>query len=248
MHKIETTQDTLWQGKISIHQPALGYRFAIDPIFLASFIEARNGSILDVGCGVGTALICYMKRAESEGYKYIHATGIDFQTPLASIARYNLEVNNLKGNIVQEDIMETSLQTNSFDIVISNPPYMESNTAKNSLNEIKHKCNAHTTTNLAQWIDFCTRMLKPKGEIYIIHMAQKLDEIIEYLSKKCGNIKVYPLWPFEKTAANRVIISATKSSKAGCTILPGMVIHEADGNYSYEAMMILNEGKKIESN
>ena len=49
------TDDRILNGKILLRQPKKGYRVAIDPIILASFIEPTdNQEILDVGCGVGT--------------------------------------------------------------------------------------------------------------------------------------------------------------------------------------------------
>ena len=56
------TDDSILNGKILLRQPKKGYRVAIDPIILASFIEPKdNQEILDVGCGVG-AISLILKR------------------------------------------------------------------------------------------------------------------------------------------------------------------------------------------
>ena len=57
------TQDLLLGGRISLRQPAQGYRVAIDPLLLAASVNAEPGeTILDVGAGVGAAGLCVATR------------------------------------------------------------------------------------------------------------------------------------------------------------------------------------------
>ena len=44
----DTTRDTLLGGRVTIFQPARGYRAAIDPVMLAAAVPARSGeAVLD---------------------------------------------------------------------------------------------------------------------------------------------------------------------------------------------------------
>ncbi len=48
----ETTEDELLGGRVTIIQPAGGYRAAIDPVMLAATVPAETGGrVLDVGSG-----------------------------------------------------------------------------------------------------------------------------------------------------------------------------------------------------
>ncbi|MEO0916318.1 MAG: methyltransferase, partial [Pseudomonadota bacterium] len=54
-----TTDNAFLGGRLQVLQPAVGYRAGADPVLLAAAVDAGPGhSVLDVGCGVGTALLC----------------------------------------------------------------------------------------------------------------------------------------------------------------------------------------------
>lgn len=57
------TRDHLLGQQVSLLQPSTGFRASIDGVFLAAFVKANpEDRILDVGCGVGTILLCLGKR------------------------------------------------------------------------------------------------------------------------------------------------------------------------------------------
>src|SRR5262247_3824907 len=90
-----TTLDTVLGGRVTLHQPALGYRVAIDPILLAAACPAEPGErVVDLGCGVGTAALCLARRVER-----VHCTGIDLLPELAELANRNAEENGLAGRV-----------------------------------------------------------------------------------------------------------------------------------------------------
>ncbi|MEL6434627.1 MAG: methyltransferase, partial [Pseudomonadota bacterium] len=62
-HDADLTKDDFLGGRLQLLQPRAGYRAGIDPVLLAASVEARKGqSILDLGCGVGTAALCIGRR------------------------------------------------------------------------------------------------------------------------------------------------------------------------------------------
>ena len=55
----ETTDNAFLGGRVQLLQPRRGYRAGVDPVLLAAAVAARPGeAVLELGCGVGTALLC----------------------------------------------------------------------------------------------------------------------------------------------------------------------------------------------
>ena len=69
---VQTTLDSVLGGRVTLHQPAVGYRVAIDPILLAAACPAEPGErVVDLGCGVGTAALCLARRvADVQLHRY----------------------------------------------------------------------------------------------------------------------------------------------------------------------------------
>ena len=91
----QVTQDTLLDGRVSLRQPAAGYRAAIDPVLLAAAVPAQPGDrVLDVGAGVGAAALCLAQRVEN-----IRVTGIEVQRELVRLAGENVMLNGLEDHV-----------------------------------------------------------------------------------------------------------------------------------------------------
>jgi tRNA1Val (adenine37-N6)-methyltransferase len=51
-----------------------------------------------------------------------------------------------------------------------------------------------------------------------------------------------PLWPKAGKPAKRLILRARKGIRTGVAMLPGLVLHEADGKYTGAAEAVLRDG------
>jgi tRNA1(Val) A37 N6-methylase TrmN6 len=238
------TQDSFLGGKLSIKQPAKGFRAGIDAVFLgASVAQTNPDTILDIGCGVGTALWC-------AGYHCPQAklTGSEIQKDYANMATENAATNRMleKSQIICGSIFEKNdlLAPNSFDHVITNPPFYENEDVFSSPNGGKKTAHQHTL-NLESWIHQSIKMIKPKGYITLIHRADHLDKILSTFGTKVGEITIYPLWPKIDQPANRILVRAKKGSRAALKILSGMVLHNEAGGFTKEAEDILRNGKPL---
>ncbi len=240
-----STTDTLLNGKVILHQLKEGYRVAIDPIFLAATLSPEAGqTVLEVGCGVGAALLCLAKRV-----KDVRMVGLELQRDLVRLAQQNIKDNRLEDHleVLQGDMrhLPPRLAAGSFDHVMVNPPYNQPAKSTVSKNKVKATANAETEGSLQEWLHFAHLMARPQGFLHMIHRADRLDEILALLQGKFGNISLYPLWPGIGKAAKRVLIQAQKNVAGPLKLCQGMLLHEEDGCATEEAQAVLREGKAI---
>jgi tRNA1(Val) A37 N6-methylase TrmN6 len=240
------TEDALLGGRVRLKQPADGYRVAIDPVLLAAFVPARaDESVLDVGAGVGAAALCLAWRVPG-----CRVTGIELQTPLVELARENAQLNGVADRVtfLEGDLLRppARLPQGSFDHVMANPPYLVAEDASTSPHPVKAAATVEGEARLADWIEFCLAMAKPRGSVTLIHRADRIDAVLAGLHGRAGDIVLFPLWPAEGKEAKRVLIRARKGAAGPCRFTPGLVLHEPGGGYSAAAEAILREGKALQ--
>ena len=239
MNKMQVTEDRILNGKITLLQPKDGYRVAVDPLLLAASVDVRPGqSILDVGAGVGTAMLCLASRVSN-----CHITGIEKQIELSDLAQKNITQNGFADQltVINGDITDsTALNPGSFHHVMTNPPFLEQTKSITSSQKLKALANHESTASLKGWLDFCLQMLVPKGHINLIHRADRLDELLPLMQGKFGGVTVFPLWPKQSRPAKRVLIQARKLIKSPLRLASGLVLHEASGKYTAAAQAILS--------
>ncbi len=244
------TVDTILDGSVKIIQPAKGYRIAIDPIFLAAATPIHAGAkILDVGCGVGAAGFCVLARAKKQDIANVILTGVDTQKILIDHAVENAALNEFTGQsrFIHADIANPSdtIMDAEFDHVFTNPPYLSAKSADPSPDPSKATANIESTADLAAWIEFCARKLKPKGSLTMIHRADRAGEIMALLPPDCWTVALFPLWPKLGQEAKRIIIQAYKRPGAA-RILPGLVLHETNGSYTQDAAKIVKSNAALD--
>jgi len=245
-----TTVDAILGGRITMQQPETGFRVAIDSVLLPAAVPAKPGeTILDVGCGVGAASLCLLRRVP--GCKVV---GLEVQSDVAALARLNAVRNGLEESfeVVEGDVSDPPLRITreKFFHVMMNPPYLPAGVGQAPKSASRAKSSIEGEATLAAWIAFGFRALRPKGSLTIIHRADRLQEILFHLrseAPEAGEIVVYPLWP--KTRGNpaiRVIVRARKAVAAPLRIASGLVLHESDGSFSRDADAVLRDGGALE--
>lgn len=230
--------------RVRLLQPADGFRTSLDSVMLAAGCPVKTGEhVLDMGCGVGGAGFCVLRRVEDT-----HLTGVDIQADHIDLARRNSDLNNMQGrtNFIAADIRAYAKSGAVFDHVICNPPYMEAGT--HTVSPSIRKAAAHGQqgdVSLKDWLDAGFRLLKSGGALTLIHRADAIDQIILGLKNRFGAVEVIPLWPRAGEDARRVIVRAVKDRKSAAHIRAGLVLHEADGSYTPAADAILRDMQPI---
>ncbi|TAN63461.1 MAG: methyltransferase domain-containing protein [Magnetospirillum sp.] len=241
---IEITEDHLLGGRVRLCQPAAGYRAAIDPVMLAATVAAGAGDrVLDLGCGVGAAALCLLSRLPE-----VRVTGVELQPELARLARLNAEANGRGGSfaVIEGSVAALPAGLGGFDHVMTNPPFHQAERGTAPSGSIKATANVEGEVDLVQWLKAAVRMLRPKGQLAIIHRADRLADLLAALrGRGVGAIRILPLWPRVGRPAGRVIVLARKGSRAPLDLLPGLVLHGDDGGYTEAAEAVLRSAQGL---
>jgi len=234
--------DHFLDGRLVIRQPRVGYRAGSDPIFLAAAVPAKAGeTVLDLGCGVGTASLCLLRRCPG-----LQVTGLDIQAELLDLARLNAAENHLDDafTVIQGCMTQTPspVPCHHFHHVITNPPWYPPGSIQPPT--APSKAIGHMEeVSLDQWLHQAVRFLRPRGRLTVVHRADRLGDIIAALHPlTVGEICIHPLWPKSGRDASRVVVTARKDVKTPLRLCGGLLLHHDDGSYTPQAETILRNG------
>jgi tRNA1Val (adenine37-N6)-methyltransferase len=246
MNDDDLTRDLFLGGELTLWQPRRGYRAATDPVLLAAAVPALAGqSVLDLGCGGGTAILCLMRRIAG-----LHGSGLELQPEYAALARRNAAENRLALEVFEGDVaaMPKALRALHFDHVLTNPPWFGSGTRAG---DPGREAANRQAIGLQDWIGAGLRRLKPGGSMTVIHRAESLGHLLAAMTPGCGALQILPLAPREGREAGRVILRGIKGSRAALRLLAPLVLHDGsthgkDGDdHGAEARAILRDMQPI---
>lgn len=239
----ETTKDHLLKGRVTFHQPTIGYRTAIDTVLLAASVAAKPGHrVLDMGCGVGGAMLALGARVGA-GAGGVLVDGIEIQSQLVGLAKTNILENKLDDNlrVFEGDIANPpkGVSGGGYDFVMANPPFMDAGRGNPPPGEMKRTANVEGDADLTTWIGAGIRLVKRKGTVVIIHRADRLGHIMAAIETQldangegAGDATILPIHPRAGLPANRVIVSFRRGVKTPVTLLEGIAVHTSGEGYT----------------
>jgi tRNA1(Val) A37 N6-methylase TrmN6 len=197
--------------------------------------------VLDIGCGVGAAMLCLATRVLG-----ITLTGVDIQPELVELCRRNITLNEFQDRITVAEGDATSLGFTDFDQVMINPPYHNELRHDFSLNAGKRLANTEKDGDLPLWIAAAARALKDGGVFTLIQRADRMEEILNYATVVFGEIKILPVVTKPGTPAKRVIMQCRKIGQPSVTTCKNLILNNPEGGYSDEAENILRHANSID--
>ncbi len=241
------TEDAFLGGRLRILQPEKGYRAGIDAVFLAAAIPCAAGeSIFEAGIGTGVAALCVISRNPA-----VNVTGIEIATRYTMLCEENAKRNGYAHNlrVIHADVKEAMRkdlahlpQHGSFSHAYANPPYFEEGKGTPSPNILKAQAHAFGPDDLDLWVKVMHTMIATRGTVTLVHRADSLGKILQAMDSRFGDIRIAPLYAREGTAASRVVVQGVKGSKAPMQLLPGLVLHGQDSQFTPDAEAVLRDG------
>lgn len=249
----ETTRDGFLDGRLTVLQPKAGPRAAIDPLFLAAAVPAREGErerALEAGVGAGVASLTLAARVSDAD-----VTGVDMQSALLRLAEENARANGFgeRVTLVRADITASGaaleragLARAHFHHVFANPPFHTSGQGRRPANRAREQAHMAEADALEGWIRSLTGLAAARGTLTLIHQPGVLGTLLGLLEGRFGGIVIFPLFPHTGERAIRVLVQGVKGSRAPASLAPGLVLQDDGGAYTPEADAVLREAEPLD--
>lgn len=227
--------DDLQRNGYRIIQKKKGFCFGMDAVLLSGFAQVKEGEAV-VDLGTGTGIIPILLEAKTKGK---HFTGLEIQEEVVEMACRSVRLNQLESrvDIVRGDIKEASrlFGKASFDVVTSNPPYMNDNHGLKNPDLPKAIARHEVFCTLDDVCREASLLLKSGGRFYMVHRPHRLAEIITVLKTyKLEPKRMKLVHPFADRDANMVLIEAVRGGKSMMKVEAPIIVYKAPGVYTQE--------------
>ena len=242
------TEDAFLGGRLRLLQPAKGYRAGVDPVLLAASVPAKAGQrVLELGCGVGAALLCLGRRVPG-----LSLTGVEIQPLYADCARRNALSNDIEAQVVQADLSDLppEIRQRRYNHVLANPPYFLRENGTPSF-DVSRETALGEQTSLALWVEVAAKRLQPGGCATFIQRADRLDQLMALMGQHLGSLQVLPFAPRLARDSHLVLVRGRKGGRAAFRLHAPVILHSGAAHvrdqedYSAEVLAVLRHGQGL---
>lgn len=245
------TIDAFHRGNFWLVQPdGKGHRAGMDAMMLAAAVPSGfSGRLADFGAGAGAAGLAVASRCPKS-----RVVLVELSPEMGSFAERSLAYSgngHLAGRVavLQADVALTGkervaagLADSSFDYAIMNPPF---NARHDRATPDLLKQQAHIMEDglFELWIRSAAAVVRPRGGLALIARPQSLQPILASLGGRFGNAEIMPVHARSDSAAIRMVIRAVRASRAGLTLRPPLVLHDAESDLFSPRADAINNGR-----
>ncbi|HJJ16813.1 MAG TPA: methyltransferase [Bacilli bacterium] len=212
---------------IKIYQDNTCFKFSLDSVLLAEFIEVKSSklNILDLCTGN-----CVIPLILANKYSN-NIVAVELQQKIFNLAKNSVDLNKMSKQIkiINDNAINIDkyYKAEYFDIVSCNPPYFKMHQKSIiNLNDYKSIARHELKINLEEIISTASRMLKNKGYFYLVHRTERLEEIIYTLNKYNLRIKnIQFVYTKDNDNSSLVLIKALKNGNFGLKVNPPIFIN-----------------------
>ncbi len=215
------SEEYLAEYDLTVYQPKTGYRYNEDSFSLLNFVKniKKDAKVIDLGAGCGILSLVIAKKFPS-----VKITAVEIQESLFQILNKNVMENNLSHQItpIHSDwqLLDKGYN-NTFDVVITNPPFRETASGRISPDGIKSSARHETKGQLESLISTAKKLLKNDGIFYAVFLTERLADMLCLLRQKNIEPKeLLPIYPDKKTPSKVFLVKAIKSSGKSIKLLP----------------------------
>ncbi len=251
---IDNSVDSFHDGTFEALQPSPGgHRSGMDALLLAACVpNVDRGTVADLGAGAGVAGFAALNL--NPGLELVTAE-IDPDLASLQVESLALTANRHFANrvtVLTADVtktgterLETGLTDNMVDHAIMNPPYNSSNyrTPSDPSKTIAHFM---AEGGLDAWFRTAAAITRPGGTFTVIYRTEGLPTILACTQGRFGGLAILPIHSRANEPAKRIIVKAMRGSRAPMTIVPGLVVHNADGSFTPIADAIFKGRQRLE--
>lgn len=209
------------------------HKFGMDAVLLSNYTRIKkNSRVCEFGTGNGIIPLLWCRE-----YHNFKVDAIEIQSEAAQIAKRSAQICGLSDiiNIINDDFKTTTdLISDSYDIVVCNPPYKKIGTGPLSASEALKIANHEHYTTLEDVIKTASRLLKYSGSFYMCHRPERLADIFDIMRQNYIEPKRLRLVQQRaNTRAMLLLCEGKKQAKVGLITDPVLIV-EDNGEYSAE--------------
>jgi len=231
------TELNFFGGKIRLTQSESGHRAGTDAVLLAATVPSSfSGLAVDAGSASGAVGLAVASRVARS-----RILCVELDPAEAALARGNLVANGVqdRASVLEADLLAGFKQREAMgltrgeaDRVLTNPPFLAEGKTRASPDLARRRAHTMPEDGLERWIVACHALLQPHGILTLIHRVDALPDLLEGLAGRFGHIRIKPIYPHQGSAASRMLIEGIKGSRAPLSLLSGLILHEADGQFT----------------
>lgn len=243
------TLDAFHRGGFVLVQPRRGHRAGLDAMLLGACApKGFAGRLADLGAGVGAAGLSVAARVaaarvvlvEREPQMLAHAR-LTLDHPANAHLAGRAELVAADVTLTGKARRDAGLADHAFDFVLMNPPFNEA-ADRASPDALRRAAHVMEDGLFERWLRTASAILRPRGGLALIARPQSLREILAALEGRFGGARILPVHPRPDAPAIRILLRATRGSRAGLSLLPPLVLHDKGdgGGFSAHADAAIN--------
>ncbi len=233
--------DSIGFGNLRLIQKPDDFCYGIDAVLLATFAEVgKNERVIDLGTGTGIIPMILSHRTEAK-----EIIGVEIQQGSYDRGIRNIRFNDLGERVrlihgdVKQLVKDKLVNKHSFDVVVTNPPYIKGDGGVKNRERAKTVARHETTAGLSDFIGEASLLLKDRGDFYMVHRPNRLVDI----SVLCRQHKLEPkelrlVCPSLETAPNILLLHCVKNGRPELRFLDPLYVYKEDGSYTDEIMRL----------
>lgn len=232
--------DDLEFKNLKIIQNKNGFCFGIDSVLLSDFSKniKKDSKVLDLGTGTGIISILLCGKTNLR-----EIIGVEVQKEVYNMACRSAKLNDIedKFKLINENVLnlENIFENGYFDVIVTNPPYKKQNTGITNEDNRKLISRHEILANLEDFIRVSNKMLKDKGEFYMVHRPERMVDIFALMRKyKIEPKEVRLVFSNEKNPPKMVLIKGIKNGGEYLKFRENLYIYKEDGSYTDEILKI----------
>ena len=230
---------------IKLYQNKKGYRFSVDALLLYAFVNVKHVThAVDLGTGSGIIGLLLAKK-----YKKSRVLLVELQESLYRLAKKNTELNGLDDRVklIMADIKELRgrLESQSCDLVVSNPPFRKSATGLLSTGEEKAVARHELKIKLPELAEVASYLLKGRGRFSMIFHPDRVLEVVDTLRANRLEPKRIRFVHNDISSGSKIfMIESVRDGRPGLRIEKPLCLYESEGVYTEEVKMMYGDSSK----
>jgi tRNA1Val (adenine37-N6)-methyltransferase len=239
-HERDETLDTLFRGRLVVIQAKRGYRFSLDAVLLANFVDIKGKErIMDLGAGGGVIALILAALNPS-----VQVVGLEIQERMVDRALRSVALNHLNGRveIVLGDVRSVgqNFRPQKFDLAVSNPPYRRLKSGRVNPDPERYVARHEVEASLQDFLDGGSYLLRRGGRMALVYPAARATDLVAAMRQAdLEPRRLRSVHSFEGTPASLVLAEGIKGIRSELEIMQPLVVYAKRKKYSDEMNAIL---------